>query len=490
MSGPVVVILAAGQGTRMRSRTPKLLHPICGRPMIGWVVAAARAAGAGKVVVVDAPGEPLRASLDAAIVSVVQEQAFGTAHALRAAEAHIDEDASVIVLNGDVPLITTDAVAALAQTRASAGAAATILTATVEDPTGYGRVVRAADGSVEQVVETKRPADATPAELQIQEINSGVYAFAGAALLEALALVGNDNAQSEYYLPDVLPILRGQGHLVTALELEDVDETLGINDRVQLAAVRAVAQRRINDALMLGGATIVDPANTVIDVDVTLASDTLIEPGTALHGSTSVGEGSTIGPHTTLTDTAVGRESEVVHSYASGATIGDHVSVGPFAYLRPGTVLHEGSKVGAFVEIKSSEVGARTKVPHLSYIGDATIGEDTNIAASTITANYDGFAKHRTKIGSRVHTAVDTTFVAPVEIGDDAWTAAGSVLTDDVADGELGIARARQTNIEGYAERVRARHERDADMSTDTDADTSTDTDADAPSDTGHASEH
>ena len=498
VSGPVVVILAAGQGTRMRSSTPKLLHSICGRPMIGWVVAAARAAGAGKVVVVDAPGEPLRASLDADIVSVVQEQPFGTAHALRAAEAQIDEDASVIVLNGDVPLITTDTIAALAHAQADTDAAATILTATVEDPTGYGRVVRAADGSVEQVVETKRPADAKPAELQIREINSGVYAFAGGALLEALALVGKDNAQGEYYLPDVLPILRGQGHLVTALELEDVDETLGINDRVQLAAVRAVAQRRINEALMLGGATIVDPANTVIDVDVTLASDTLIEPGTALHGSTSVGEGSTIGPHTTLTDTTVGRDSEVVHSYSTGATIGDHVSVGPFSYLRPGTVLRDGSKVGAFVEIKSSEVGARTKVPHLSYIGDATIGEDTNIAASTITANYDGYAKHRTKIGSRVHTAVDTTFVAPVEIGDDAWTAAGSVITDDIPDGELGIARARQTNIEGYAERVRARHKGDADAPSNTDADapSNTDadapsnTDADAPSDTSHTSEH
>jgi bifunctional UDP-N-acetylglucosamine pyrophosphorylase/glucosamine-1-phosphate N-acetyltransferase len=458
--------------------------------MIGWVVAAAHAAGAGKVVVVDAPGEPLRASLDADVVSVVQEQALGTADALRAADAHIDEDASVIVLNGDVPLITTDTVAELAHTRADTGAAATILTAKVADPTGYGRVVRAADGSVEQVVETKRPEDATPAELQISEINSGVYAFAGGALLTALAEVGNHNAQGEYYLPDVLPILRGQGHLVTAFELDDLDETLGINDRVQLAAVRAVAQRRINEALMLAGATIVDPANTVIDAGVTLAPDTLIEPGTALRGSTRIGEGSTIGPHSTLTDTTVGRDSEVVHSYATGATIGDSVSVGPFSYLRPGTVLREGSKVGAFVEIKSSEVGARTKVPHLSYIGDATIGEDTNIAASTITANYDGHAKHRTKIGSRVHTAVDTTFVAPVEIGDDAWTAAGSVITDDVPNGELGIARARQQNIEDYDERVRARHERDADEPSDADADEPSDADADEPSDTGHTPEH
>jgi bifunctional UDP-N-acetylglucosamine pyrophosphorylase/glucosamine-1-phosphate N-acetyltransferase len=442
----------------MRSRTPKLLHPICGRPMIGWVVAAARAAGAVKIVVVDAPGEPLSSSLDDSIVSVVQEQARGTADALRAAQAHVDPEASVVVLNGDVPLITADTVAALAGTQAETGAAATILTALIDDPTGYGRVVRADDGSVEKVVETKRPEDATPAELEIREINSGVYAFAGAALLPALARVGNDNAQGEYYLPDVLPILRGQGHLVTALELEDIDETLGVNDRVQLSAVRAVAQRRINEALMLAGATIIDPSNTVIDVGVTLGTDTLIEPGSALHGGTSVGEGSTIGPHTTLFDVAVGSESKVIHSYAIDMTIGDHVSVGPFAYLRPGTVLREGSKAGTFVEIKNSDIGAGTKVPHLSYIGDATIGEDTNLGASTITANYDGYEKHRTKIGSRVHTGVDTTLVAPVELGDDTYTGAGSVITDDVPDGELGIARSRQKNIEGYAERVRDRH--------------------------------
>ena len=455
----MVVILAAGQGTRMRSRTPKLLHPICGRPMIGWAVAAARAAGADRIVVVDAPGEPLRAALEQDIVSVVQEQALGTADALRAAREHIDTDSAVVVLNGDVPLITADTVAALARTQAEAGAAATVLTATIADPTGYGRVVRAQDGSVERIVETKRPEDATAQELEIREINSGVYAFAGGALLPALAAVGNDNAQGEYYLPDVLPLLRSQGHRVTALQLADIEETLGVNDRVQLAAVRAVAQRRISEALMLAGATIVDPANTVIDVGVTLAPDTVIEPGSALHGHTSVGEGSTIGPHTTLVDVTVGRESRVVHSHATRVVIGDGVAVGPFAYLRPGTALLEGSKAGAFVELKNSEVGARSKVPHLSYIGDATIGEDTNLGASTITANYDGHAKHRTKIGSRVHTAVDTTLVAPVELGDDSWIGAGSVITKDVPDGALGIARERQRNIAGYDERVRAARE-------------------------------
>lgn len=445
----------------MRSKTPKLLHEVCGLPMISWSVAAARAAGAGKIVVVDAPGEPLKAVLGDDVTSVVQQRALGTADALRAAQAHVDHDATVVVLAGDVPLVTADTIASLARAQRETGAAATILTAEFEDPTGYGRVVRGPDGTVEKVVETKRPDDATPDELKIKEINVAIYAFSGAALVPALARVGNDNAQREYYLPDVLPLLRTQGHLVTALELHDVEQTLGVNDRVQLAAVRTVAQRRINEELMRGGATIIDPDHTVIDVGVKLAPDTLIHPGTALHGTTSVGEGSVIGPHTTLTDVTVGSNSEVLHSYATGAMIGDDVTVGPFSFLRPGTVLHEGSKVGAFVEMKNAEVGARSKVPHLSYIGDATIGEDTNLAASTITANYDGYAKHHTTIGSRVHTAVDTTFVAPVEIGDDTWIGAGSVITKDVPEGALAIARERQRNIEGYADRVRERRAAD-----------------------------
>jgi bifunctional UDP-N-acetylglucosamine pyrophosphorylase/glucosamine-1-phosphate N-acetyltransferase len=443
---------------------PKLLHSICGRPMIGWAVAAARAAGAARIVVVDAPGEPLRDALADDVISVVQADALGTADALRSAQEHIDPDACVVVLNGDVPLVTPRTVAALAQAQQETGAAATILTASLADPSGYGRVVRAQDGSVEKIVETKRPEDATAAELEIREINSGIYAFAGAALAPALARVGNDNAQGEYYLPDVLPLLRRQGHLVTALQLEDADETLGVNDRVQLAAVRAIAQRRINDELMLGGATIIDPDHTVIDVGVTLAPDTLIHPGCSLHGSTSVGEGSVIGPHTTLIDVTVGTGSKLIQSYATGAEIGDGVSVGPFAYLRPGAVLREGAKAGTFVEIKNSEVGARSKVPHLSYIGDATIGEDTNIGASTITANYDGYDKHRTTIGSNVHTHVHTTLVAPVQIGDDSFAGAGSVITKDIPEGALGIARERQRNIEHYADRVRERHADDRDQ--------------------------
>ena len=423
---------------------------------------------------VDAPGEPLRPALDENIATVVQEQALGTADALRAAKTYIDPDACIVVLNGDVPLVSSKTVASLAKAQQDTGAAATILTACFDDPTGYGRVVRAQDGTVERVVETKKPEDATPEELQIREINVGVYAFAGAALLPALARVGNDNAQGEYYLPDVLPLLRRQGHLVTALELDAVDETLGVNDRVQLAEVRAIAQRRINDELMRGGATIIDPDNTVIDVDVKLAPDTLIEPGSALYGRTSVGQGSVIGPHTTLIDVTVGERTNVVHSYAIGAEIGDKVSVGPFAYLRAGAVLREGSKAGTFVEIKNTEVGAGSKVPHLSYIGDATIGEHVNIGASTITANYDGHNKHRTTIGSHVHTSVHTSLVAPVELGDDSTVGAGSVITKDVPDGALGIARERQRNIENYADRVRERRAADA-------ADAATATDGSQP---------
>jgi bifunctional UDP-N-acetylglucosamine pyrophosphorylase / glucosamine-1-phosphate N-acetyltransferase len=429
----------------MRSSLPKLLHPICGRPMIGWVVAAARGAGASKIVVVDAPAEPLRDSLPDDVISVVQRQPLGTGDALKAATRQWGADDSVLVVYGDVPLIGAQTLAALSQAHSSSGAGATMLTAVLDDPTGYGRVVRSVDGSVEKVVETKQPGDATDTEMLIREINTGIYAFAGGDLSAALEAIGNDNAQGEYYLPDVLPILTSRGHKVRAFELGDPMEMFNVNDRVQLAAATTEAQRRIAEALMLAGATIVDPASTVIEVGVSLAPDCRIEPGTALHG--------------TLIDTEVGIGSKVIHSYTVGASIGDQVSVGPFAYLRPGATLHEGSKAGTFVEIKNSEVGARSKVPHLSYIGDATIGENSNLGASTITANYDGYVKHRTTIGSNVHTHVHATLVAPVEIADDAFAGAGSVITDDIPQGALGIARPRQTNIEGYADRVRERHE-------------------------------
>jgi bifunctional UDP-N-acetylglucosamine pyrophosphorylase/glucosamine-1-phosphate N-acetyltransferase len=457
VSGPVVVILAAGQGTRMRSSTPKLAHRLCGRPLLAWPIAAAREAGAGRIVVVDSPERRLEEIAGEGVEIAIQAEQRGTADALAAAARWIEEAKTVLVVNGDTPLIRPSTLRALAGEHERTGAAATMLTAVLEDPSGYGRVVRAPDGTVERVVETKAAGDAAEAELRIREVNTGVFAFEAGALLEALARVRADNAQGERYLPDVLPLLRERERTVAALEVEDRSEMLGVNDRRQLAAVRVLAQRRILDRHMLAGVTIVDPSSTVVDVDVTIEPDSVIEPFTSLHGSTEVAAEAVIGPHSTVLDARIGARARVLHSYVTGAEVGSRVSVGPFAYLRPGTVMREGSKAGTFVEIKNSEVGAGSKVPHLSYVGDAEIGEGSNLGASTITANYDGARKHRTRIGSRVKTSVDTTLVAPVSVGDDAYTAAGSVITEDVPPGALGVARERQRNIEGYAERRRQR---------------------------------
>jgi bifunctional UDP-N-acetylglucosamine pyrophosphorylase/glucosamine-1-phosphate N-acetyltransferase len=451
VTAPTVVILAAGQGTRMRSKTPKVLHEICGRPMIGWPVAAARAAGAERVVVVDGAARALDGQLPDDVELVVQPVANGTGGAVQAAAEHLG-DGVVVVLNGDVPLVTPEAIAALLDAHAAGGAQATLATMTLEDPTGYGRIVRNAVGGVDRVVETKADGDATAGELAIGEVNAGVYAFDAAPLRAALAKLTPDNAQGELYLPAVL------GHLdrVAAHELDDPMLLLGVNDRADLAAVRALAQARIARAHMLAGVTIVDPASTTIDADVRIGPDTVIEPSCFLRGETAIGEGCAIGPLTTAIDAVVADGASVVHSYLTGAEVGSGATVGPFAYLRPGTVLRARAKAGAFVEIKNSDIGEGTKVPHLSYIGDADVGPGTNLGAATITANYDGRHKHRTTIGAGVRTSVDTTLVAPVSVGDGAYTAANSAITEDVPAGALGIARERQTNIEGYADRKAA----------------------------------
>jgi bifunctional UDP-N-acetylglucosamine pyrophosphorylase / glucosamine-1-phosphate N-acetyltransferase len=459
VTAPVVVILAAGQGTRMRSAVQKLLHPLCGRPIIAWPIAAARAAGAARILVIDSPERRLEAVVEDGVELVVQERPLGTADAVKAAAAQIGPGDTVIVINGDAPLITPGSLRALVEAHEHSGAAATIATMVLDDPSGYGRVVRAPDGTVERVVETKSPGDATELELHIREVNTGMFAFDGGALTVALREVRADNAQGEHYLPDVLPILRERERTVVAYELSDPDEMLQINDRRQLADVTAVAQRQIHERHMLAGVTIVNPAATVIDAGVEIGQDAVIAPFTSLHGATSIGTGSTVGPHSTLIDAQVGQQAKILHAYVTGAVVGNRVSVGPFAYLRPGTVLREGAKAGTFVEIKNSDVGAGSKVPHLSYIGDADIGEATNLGASTITANYDGYRKHRTTIGDRVKTSVDTTLIAPVSIGDDAFTAAGSVISGDVPPGALGVARSRQSNIEGYAQKRRERAE-------------------------------
>jgi bifunctional UDP-N-acetylglucosamine pyrophosphorylase/glucosamine-1-phosphate N-acetyltransferase len=487
VAGPVVVILAAGQGTRMRSAVQKLLHPLCGRAIIAWPIAAARAAGAERIVLVDSPQGRLDAFAGDGVEIAVQPEMNGTAGAVRAAVEHLagagsvtsddstvgelGDEETIIVLNGDVPLITADTLAALTAAHGRSGSAATIVTVTLEDPSGWGRVVRAPDGTVERVVESKAPGDATELELRIREVNTGIFAFDIGPLHEALAHVRADNAQGELYLPDVLPILREHERTVDAFELGvdggRADGLLQINDRVQLAQVTAAAQQQICERHMLAGVTIVNPGATIIDVEVEIGRDTVIEPFTTLRGLTRIGERSTIGPGSTLIDATVGDGASVLHAYVTGATIGDRVSVGPFCYLRPGTILREGSKAGTFVEIKNSDIGAGTKVPHLSYIGDATVGEGTNLGAATITANYDGFTKHRTTIGSGVKTSVDTTLMAPVNVGDGAFTAAGSVIGQDVPPGALagspGVARASQRTIEGYAERRAARAAAEAD---------------------------
>jgi bifunctional UDP-N-acetylglucosamine pyrophosphorylase/glucosamine-1-phosphate N-acetyltransferase len=451
VSAPTVVIIAAGEGTRMRSSLPKVLHPLCGRPLISWPVAAAREAGAGKVVVVDNPKRRLEDHLPEGVEVVIQEQPNGTGDAVLAARAFLD--GTVVVMNGDVPLITPETLADVVEAHEAADAAATITTMELDDPSGYGRIVRDRHGEVERVVETKADGDASDAERAIREVNVGVYAFDGATLLAALGELEPANAQGELYLPDVIPNLIAAGRRVLGHPIADPASMLQVNNRVELARVTAVAQRQIQERHELNGVTIVNPASTTIDADVTIGKDTVIEPGTTLKGATAIGEEAVIGPNSTLIDATIGDGVSVVHSYLVQAAVEDHGTIGPFAYLRPDAHLHPNAKAGAFVEIKNSVIGRGTKVPHLSYIGDTDIGENTNIGASNITANYDGIRKHRTKIGANVRTSVDTAFVAPVEVGDGAYTGAGSVITEDVPPGALGIARARQRNIEGYADR-------------------------------------
>jgi bifunctional UDP-N-acetylglucosamine pyrophosphorylase/glucosamine-1-phosphate N-acetyltransferase len=453
VTAPTVVIMAAGQGTRMRSRTPKVLHEICGRPMIAWPVAAAQQAGAGKIVVVGSADGGLDGHLPDGVELAIQPKPDGTGGAVLAAAGQIDKDAPVLILSGDVPLISADAIGELVDAHTQSGAAATMATTILEDPSGYGRVVRDAQGNVERVVETKAPGDATAEEREIREVNTGIFCFDGGALLEALPQLTAHNAQGELYLPDVLSLLRADGAIVAAHVVDDPALVLGVNVRVALAQVRAIAQRRINEAHMLAGVTVVDPATTSIDADVRIGEDTVIEPSTFLRGTTAIGSNCRIGPLTTIADGTLGDDVTVTQSCLIQCEVRAGATIGPFAYLRPGTVMRERSKAGTFVEIKNSDIGRGTKVPHLSYLGDADVGEDSNLGAGTITANYDGRTKHRTTIGSRVKSSVDVSFVAPVKVGDDAWTAAGSVITQDVPDRALGVARERQRNVADYADR-------------------------------------
>ena len=457
-----VVVLAAGAGTRMRSDTPKVLHNLAGRSMLAHALhSVAKVAPAHLVVLLGhdrdrvAPAvAELADELGRPIQVAIQEEQLGTGHAVACGLSALPADFTgiVVVTYGDVPLLDADTLAGLIAEHTAESAAATVLTTTLPDPTGYGRVLRTQDGEVTGIVEQ---ADADPSELAICEINAGVYAFDAAALRSALSRLGTDNAQQELYLTDVISIVRADGLAVRAKHVDDSMLVAGVNDRVQLAELGAELNRRIVAAHQRAGATIVDPATTWIDVDVTVGRDTVILPGTQLLGSTRVGGRCRIGPDTTLTDVTVGDEAAVVRSHATSAVIGDGAAVGPFSYLRPGTVLGADGKLGAFVETKNATIGTGTKVPHLTYVGDADIGEHSNIGASSVFVNYDGENKSRTTIGSHVRTGSDTMFVAPVNVGDGAYTGAGTVVRDDVPPGALAVSAGPQRNIEGWVQRKR-----------------------------------
>jgi len=453
--------MAAGQGTRMRSAVPKVLHPVCGKPMVVWPIEAAREAGAGRIAVVVSGERDISAAMPEGVEIVVQQVADGTGGAVRAAADLVASSETVLVLSGDVPLVSAGMISALLSRHEQAGAAATVVTAMLDEPGSYGRIVRDANGEVERIAETKAAGDASAAELEIREINAGIYVFDAGPLADALDRIAADNAQGEYYLPDVLAPIRAAGGSVLPFVSEDPNVILGINSRADLAVVEAEARRQILERHMLAGATVVDPRATWIEAGVEIAADVRIEPGCSLIGACRIGTGSVVGPHTTLIDSELGADVSVPHSYLVECTVADRCTVGPFAYLRPRARLEEGAKAGSFVEIKNSTVGARSKVPHLSYIGDADVGAGSNLGAATITANYDGFTKHRTTIGRNVRTGVDTTLIAPVEVGDEAYTGAGSVIGEDVPAGSLALTRTEQVHVEGYAERKAAEHRRE-----------------------------
>jgi bifunctional UDP-N-acetylglucosamine pyrophosphorylase/glucosamine-1-phosphate N-acetyltransferase len=425
--------------------------------MVGWPIAAAREAGAGRVAVIVSPGQEIASGLADGVETVVQPEPDGTGGAVRAALPLIEEVETVLVLSGDVPLISAETISGLLTSHESSGAAATMLTIELDDPGSYGRVVRDAEGGVERVVEAKGAGDATAEQLAIREINAGTYVFRAGPLADALAGLSNDNAQGEYYLPDVLPALREAGHSVGAHLADDLAVTMGVNNRADLAAVEAEARRRILEVHMLAGVTVVDPGSTWVEVEVEIAADARIEPGTSLRGQTKVGGGTTVGPLTTLIDAELGANVSVPHSYLVDCIVADNANVGPFAYLRPGAELAQGAKAGTFVEIKNSRIGEGAKVPHLAYVGDADVGAGANLGAGTITANYDGFRKNRTTIGEKVRIGVDTMLIAPVEVGDGAYTGAGAVIKSDVPEDALAVSENEQRNIEGYAARKAAK---------------------------------
>ena len=456
MTVQTVIVLAAGEGTRMKSATPKVLHSVAGRSLLGHVLHAVNHLNPTELRIVVGSGreavEAHIADISPKATTVFQERRGGTGHAAQLALAGKAPKGTVLVLAGDTPLLSGDSLAQFVQAHTSGKFAASVLTAEHPEPTGYGRIIRDDSDELLRIVEEK---DATDDEKFIFEINSGVYAFDGEKLAASIGQLTNANAQGELYLTDVIGILKTAGESIAAIMIDDFTETLGVNDRVQLAESAAMLRDRINDQWMRAGVTIIDPTTTWIDSTVELSNDVTLHPGTALLGSTKVATGAVIGPRSTLTDCIVKEGASVLESIATETIIGEGANVGPFTYLRAGTQLGDSTKAGAFVEMKNAVVGTGSKVPHLSYVGDATIGEGSNIGAATIFVNYDGVEKHHTTVGDHVRIGSDSMLVAPVTIGDGAYTAAGSVITEDVPAGAIGVGRAKQRNVLDWVLRKR-----------------------------------
>lgn len=453
MSNQFAIILAAGQGTRMKSKLYKVLHPVCGKPMVQHVVEQLKQIHIEEIVTIIGYGaEKVQAQLGESCQYVLQAEQLGTAHAVLQAESVLaSREGTTLVICGDTPLITAETIRALLKIHEESESKATVLTAIINQPDGYGRVIRNEQGYVEKIVEHK---DATAEERAVQEINTGTYCFDNKALFQALKQVSNQNAQQEYYLPDVIEILKSAGHTVTAYQTKDFEETLGVNDRLALSQAEKIMRKRINEAHMREGVTIIDPETTYIDSDVKIGPDTIIFPGTTIAGHTVIGEDCLIGPNSEIHDCEVGNGTEIRQSVAHSSSIGSHVKIGPFSHIRPQSEIHDEVKIGNFVEIKKSVFGQGSKASHLSYIGDAEVGKDVNIGCGSITVNYDGKNKYLTKIEDDVFIGCNSNLVAPVTVGKGAYVAAGSTITDDVPGEALSIARARQINKEGYVKNL------------------------------------
>ncbi|WP_172257545.1 bifunctional UDP-N-acetylglucosamine diphosphorylase/glucosamine-1-phosphate N-acetyltransferase GlmU [Saccharibacillus deserti] len=452
----MAIVLAAGKGKRMKSKLYKVLHPVCGKPMVGHVVDTVRRTNSERTVVIVGHGaEEVKSYLGDQVDYALQADQLGTGHAVRQAEELLGkEEGTTILICGDTPLVRAETIEAMIALHEGEGAAATILTAVPEDPTGLGRIIRGEDGGVLRIVEQK---DCSPEEDAVKEINTGTYCFDNRKLFEALAKVTNENAQGEYYITDVIGILQGEGEKIAAYATQDLTESIGVNDRVVLSQAEAAMRERIVRGHMLGGVTVIDPASTYIGADVQIGSDTLLYPGTVIKGQTVIGEECTIGPNSEIENAEIGDGTSVSHSVIRDSKVGDHVSVGPFAHLRPGSSLAEGVKVGNFVEVKNAEIGQDSKVSHLSYVGDAKVGSRVNIGCGAITVNYDGFNKSLTEIEDDAFVGSNVNLIAPVRVGQGAYVVAGSTITKQVPAGDLAIGRARQENKPGYADKIKAR---------------------------------